>query len=487
MKDETNRPVKDVGMVKEIPSKSGSFSEWYTAVVLKAELADYAPVRGCMVIRPYGYALWENMQARLDKRIKDTGHVNAYFPTLIPESFLTKEAEHVKGFSPQVAWVTHGGDEKLTERLALRPTSEAIINTMYAKWVKSYRDLPVLINQWCNIFRWEKATRLFLRTLEFLWQEGHTLHRTRDEAQEETLKILGLYVDFVENDLAVPVLAGAKPESEKFPGAVDTYSIEALMPDGQALQAGTSHLLGQHFAEAFDIHFLDEDNTEKHPWGTSWGVSTRLIGGLIMTHGDDKGLFMPPRVAPFQAVIVPILFGKNDEAVLAKCRETKAQLADYRVQLDDRTTQTAGWKYNEHEMRGVPVRIEIGPKDVAKEQCVLVPRDGSGKRFTPLAGLPETLGKLLDEIQAGMLARAREFASSRTSDAATIDEFKVALEAKPGYVRVHWCKSQECENALIEATKTTPRNMPAADQGKPGKCIVCGMDTETVIYYARTY
>jgi prolyl-tRNA synthetase len=347
--------------------------------------------------------------------------------------------------------------------------------------------LPVLINQWCNIFRWEKATRLFLRTLEFLWQEGHTLHRTRDEAQEETLKILDLYVDFVENELAVPVLAGAKPESEKFPGAVDTYSIEALMPDGQALQAGTSHLLGQHFAEAFDIKYLDEDNTEKHPWGTSWGVSTRLIGGLIMTHGDDKGLFLPPRVAPFQAVIVPILFGKNDEAVLAKCRETRAQLADYRVQLDDRTTQTAGWKYNEHEMRGVPVRIEIGPKDVAKEQCVLVPRDGSGKRFTPLAGLPETLGKLLDEIQAGMLARAREFAASRTSDAATVDEFKAALEAKPGYVRVHWCKAQECERALIEATKTTPRNMPAGDQGKPGKCIVCGMDTETVIYYARTY
>ena len=258
--------MKEDGVVKEIPHKSENFSEWYTAVVLKCELADYAPVRGCMVIRPYGYALWENMQARLDRRIKDTGHANACFPTLIPESFLVKEAEHVKGFSPQVAWVTHGGDEKLTERLALRPTSEAIINTMYAKWVKSYRDLTVLINQWCNIFRWEKSTRLFLRTLEFLWQEGHTLHRTRDEAQAETLRILDMYVDFVENDLAVPVLAGAKPESEKFPGAVDTYSIEALMPDGQALQAGTSHLLGQHFSEAFDIKYLDEDNTEKRPW-----------------------------------------------------------------------------------------------------------------------------------------------------------------------------------------------------------------------------
>jgi prolyl-tRNA synthetase len=479
--------MKDEGMVKEIPSKLKDFSEWYTAVVLKAELADYAPVRGCMVIRPYGYALWENMQQRLDRRFKATGHVNAYFPTLIPESFLVREAEHVKGFAPQVAWVTQGGDSPLTERLALRPTSEAIINTMYARWVKSYRDLPVLINQWCNIFRWEKATRLFLRTLEFLWQEGHTLHRTHEEAAAETLRILDIYVDFVENDLAVPVVAGMKPESEKFPGAGSTYSIEALMPDGQALQAGTSHDLGQHFAEAFDIRYLDEDNTEKRPWGTSWGVTTRLIGALVMMHGDDKGLFLPPRVAPHQAVIVPILFGKNDDVVLAKCREAQAALGDYRILLDDRTNQTAGWKYNEYEMRGVPVRIEIGPKDVQKEQCVLVPRDGSGKRFIKFADLAAELGRLLDEVQTGMLARAREFVRARTSDAATLDEFRQKLAAAPGFVRVSWCGSQDCENAIIEGTKTTPRNLPLAEQGATGKCIICGKEGSKPIYYARTY
>lgn len=479
--------MKDEGMVREIPSKSGQFSDWYTAVVLKAELADYAPVRGCMVIRPHGYALWENMQQRLDARFKATGHVNAYFPTLIPESFLKKEAEHVEGFAPQVAWVTHGGDEALTERLALRPTSEAIINTMYAKWVKSYRDLPVLINQWCNIFRWEKATRLFLRTREFLWQEGHTLHRTQEEAQEETLRMLAVYQDFVENDLAIPVLAGLKPESEKFPGAVATYAIEAMMPDGQALQSGTSHNLGQEFATAFDIRYLDEDNTEKRPWGTSWGVSTRLIGGIIMTHGDDRGLFLPPVVSPIQAVIVPILFGKNDDAVIARCREALGNLSGLRVHMDDRQNQTAGWKFNEYEMRGVPVRIEIGPKDVEKNQAVLVPRDGSGKRFIPFAGLRAEVEKLLADVQANMLATGRKRMAEMTSSAGSIEEFKERLAARPGFVRIHWCRTQECENRLIEETKTTPRVMPLEEQGQTGKCIACGRETGTVIYYARTY
>ncbi len=479
--------MKEAGQVREIPSKSEAFSDWYTAVVLKAELADYAPVRGCMVIRPYGFALWENMQARLDARFKATGHVNAYFPTLIPESFLIKEAEHVKGFAPQVAWVTRGGDSDLTERLALRPTSEAIINTMYAKWVKSYRDLPVLINQWCNIFRWEKATRLFLRTLEFLWQEGHTLHRTHDEAHEEALRILDIYVDFVESDLGFPVIAGVKPESEKFPGAVRTYSIEALMPDGQALQAGTSHDLGQHFAEAFDIRYLDEDNTEKRPWGTSWGVSTRLIGGLIMAHGDDKGLFLPPRVAPIQAVIVPILFGKNDEEVIARCREALGLLSSFRVKLDDRTQFTAGWKFNEYEMRGVPLRIEIGPRDVQKGGAVLIPRDGSGKRFIQFAQIAEEVRTALDDVQSGLLERGRAWMQSVTTDATTIEEFKASQAARPGLVRVHWCGSQDCENRLIEETRTTPRNMPLNEQNHPGHCIVCGKDTSTRIYYARTY
>ncbi len=479
--------MKSDGTVIQIPAKSASFSDWYTAVVLKAELADYAPVRGCMVIRPYGYALWENMQRLLDQRLKATGHVNAYFPTLIPEGLLVREAEHVEGFAPQVAWVTQGGDSPLAERLALRPTSEAIINTMYAKWVKSYRDLPVLINQWCNIFRWEKATRLFLRTLEFLWQEGHTLHRTHAEASAEALRILDIYVDFVENDLAVPVVAGLKPESEKFPGAGATYSIEALMPDGQALQAGTSHDLGQHFAEAFDIRYLDEDNTEKRPWGTSWGVTTRLVGALVMMHGDDNGLFLPPRVAPHQAVIVPILFGKNDETVLATCRQVLASLANFRVHLDDRPNQTAGWKFNEYEMRGVPVRIEIGPRDVQAGKCVLVPRDGSGKLAVPIDNLPVELGRLLDQIQRGMLDRARRFVASRTSQASTIAEFMEKITAAPGFVKVFWCGSADCERAIIDQTRTTPRNLPLHEQNERGKCIICGREQSRVIYYARTY
>ncbi|OYD15572.1 proline--tRNA ligase [candidate division WOR-3 bacterium JGI_Cruoil_03_51_56] len=480
--------MKNNGMVKEIPSRTERFSDWYTAIVLKAELADYAPVRGCMVIRPYGYALWENMKERLDRRFKATGHTNAYFPMLIPEGLLKKEAEHVEGFAPQVAWVTHGGDNKLTERFALRPTSEAIINTMYAKWVKSYRDLPVLINQWCNIVRWEKATRLFLRTMEFLWQEGHTLHRTQDEAQEEARRILDIYVDFVENDLAIPVLSGLKPESEKFPGALTTYTIEAMMPDGQALQAGTSHNLGQHFSEAFDIRFLDKDNIEKRPWGTSWGVSTRLIGGLIMTHGDDRGLFLPPRVAPIQAVIVPILFGKNDDMVLAKCHDALKALEGLRIRLDDRKNQTAGWKFNQYEMMGVPVRIEIGPKDVKKDEVVLVPRDGSAKRSVKFTEIMSELEKLLDQIQNNMLEQARQHLAQMTSEASSIEEFKKKLIAKPGFIRVHWCGSQKCEDKLIDETKTTPRVMVLDEQGKTkGKCICCGKETDTVIYYARTY
>lgn len=479
--------MKEEGVVKEIPPKEGNFSEWYTAVVLRAELADYAPVRGCMVIRPYGYALWENMRALLDARFKATGHVNAYFPTLIPESFLKKEAEHVKGFSPQVAWVTKGGDADLTEPLALRPTSEAIINWMYAKWVKSYRDLPVLINQWCNIFRWEKTTRLFLRTLEFLWQEGHTLHRTPEEAQRETLQILDSYVDFVENDLAVPVIVGLKPASEKFPGAIATYSIEALMPDGQALQAGTSHNLGQNFTRTFGIRYLDEDNTEKHPWGTSWGVSSRLIGAVIMTHGDNRGLFLPPRVAPDQVVIIPILYGKDDETVLNCGAAVREQLAGVRVKLDDRTYLTPGWKFNEYEMRGVPLRIEIGPREVKANQAVLVRRDGMEKKTVPLEQIDRVVKETLEQIQKDMLTRAREWVASVTSSATSLEEFKENLARKPGYVKIHWCGSQECEKRIVEETKTTPRNMPLNEQNTPGRCIVCGKETGTLIYYARTY
>ncbi|MCX7785066.1 MAG: proline--tRNA ligase [candidate division WOR-3 bacterium] len=473
--------------VKEIPSKQDSFSEWYTAVILKAELADYAPVRGCMVIRPYGYRIWELMQSLLDKRFKATGHQNAYFPIFIPESFLQKEAEHVKGFSPQVAWVTKGGDEELTERLAIRPTSEAIICSMYAKWVKSYRDLPILINQWCNIVRWEKTTRLFLRTTEFLWQEGHTLHRTKEEAEAEAIKMLNVYVDFVQNDMAIPLIYGRKPESEKFPGALHTYTIEALMPDGQALQAGTSHNLGQFFSKAFDIKYLDEDNIEKYPWGTSWGCTTRLIGALIMTHGDDKGLRLPPRIAPIQIVIVPILFGKSDEKVLVKTKEIYDNLKnDYRVYLDDRLEYTPGWKFNDWEMRGVPLRIEIGPKDIEKEQLVLVPRDETGKRAIRLSEIKENIETILNQVQQNLFTSAQQRLFENISEAYTIEEFNDKISEKPGFVKVFWCEKQQCENEIIDKTKTTPRCIPLNEKHK-GKCIICGKETETIIYYARAY
>ncbi|HDQ99589.1 MAG TPA: proline--tRNA ligase [candidate division WOR-3 bacterium] len=480
--------MKDDGLVKEIPKKSENFSDWYTAVVLKAGLADYAPIRGCMVIRPHGYGIWENIQQRLDARFKATGHVNACFPTMVPESFFRKEARHVEGFAPEAWWVTHRGADKLEERLALRPTSEAVINAMFARWVKSWRDLPVLMNQWCNIFRAEKATRLFLRTSEFLWQEGHTLHRTEAEAEEETLKILDLYLDFLKNDLALPVLAGFKPESEKFAGADRTYTMEAMMPDGQALQAGTSHNLGQGFARAFEIKYLDENNTEQHPWGTSWGVSTRLIGALVMTHGDDRGLFLPPKVAPIQAAIVPILFGRNDTAVLDRCREARAALDGIRVRLDDATNQTAGWKFNQYEMLGVPVRVEIGPKDVEKQGAVLVPRDGSGKRFIKFAELRAEVESLLDEVQSKMYDSALARLRAMMSEAGDFDEFRRKLAERPGFVKVAWCGTQDCENRIIGETKTTPRVMVPAEQDKGNApCIACGRETGTRIHYARTY
>lgn len=474
-------------VVKALPSKKENFSEWYTSVILKAELADYAPVRGCMVIRPYGYSLWENIQSSLDKRFKATGHTNAYFPLFVPESFLKKEAEHVKGFSPQVAWVTRGGDEDLTERLAIRPTSEAIICSMYSKWVKSYRDLPLLINQWCNIVRWEKSTRLFLRTTEFLWQEGHTVHRTETEAEEEALKMLRVYVDFAENDLAMPVVYGKKPESEKFPGALRTYTFEALMPDGQAIQAGTSHNLGQHFARAFDIKYLDVDNTEKYPWGTSWGCTTRLIGAIIMTHGDDSGLALPPKIAPIQVVIVPILYGKDDEKVLNKAKELKQILSeDYRVELDDRLEYTPGWKFNEWELRGVPIRLEIGPKDIAQGQVVLVPRDKTGKPAAKEADIARVIGTMLQDVQKNLFEKAKRFLEDNISVAETIEEFNQHLAQRPGLIKVFWCSKQECEDKIRDKTKTTPRCIPL-DETEKGKCIICGEKTATVVYYARAY
>jgi prolyl-tRNA synthetase len=376
---------------KEITPQSQDFGRWYLDVVRKAELADYSPVKGCMVIRPYGYAIWELMQQGLDKRFKETGHVNAYFPLFIPESLLMKEADHVEGFAPQVAWVTQGGNEVLEERLVVRPTSETIIGVMYAKWVQSWRDLPILINQWANVVRWEKVTRLFLRTTEFLWQEGHTAHETAAEAHDETLKMLGVYKNFAETELAMPVMDGQKTESEKFAGADTTYSIEALMRDGRALQAGTSHNLGQNFSKSYDIKFQARDKSVQHVWTTSWGVSTRMIGGVIMTHGDDGGLILPPRIAPYQVVIIPIPRGNWKETVLPKAQEIKAALTakGIRVMLDDRDSQTPGWKFNEWELRGVPLRLEIGPMDLEKSQVVLARRDTREKSFVPMDGLTD--------------------------------------------------------------------------------------------------
>ncbi|HLN12023.1 MAG TPA: proline--tRNA ligase [bacterium] len=483
----SGQSIEESGFVKEIPSKAAQFSEWYTAVVLKAELADYSPVRGCIVVRPYGYAIWELMQQGLDGRFKATGHVNAYFPLFIPQSFFAREAEHVEGFAPELAWVTRGGGEELAEPLAVRPTSETIIGHMYARWIRSYRDLPVLINQWGNVVRWEKATRPFLRTMEFLWQEGHTAHRTAEEAEAEARQMLEVYRDFVETDLVIPVLSGRKPESEKFPGALRSYTIEALMPDGQALQSGTSHNLGQNFARAFDIKFLDSDNTEKLVHTTSWGVSWRALGGLIMVHGDDRGLVLPPRVAPFQVVIVPILAGKDRDAVLAAARELAGTLtrAGVRVRLDDRTEVTPGYKFNDWEMRGVPLRLELGPRDLAQRQAVLVPRVGGAKRPVPLDGIAAAVADALGMFGAEMFRQAKAYLDAHVVSATTTDELVAAIADRRGFVRLCACDAEGCEQALRRASGASPRVV--MDEVPEGPCVGCGGAATQVVYYARAY
>ena len=482
-------PDKDAAFVKEITPRSEDFSRWYTDVIRRAELADYSPVKGSMVIRPYGYAMWELMQQALDRRIKATGHVNAYFPMFIPEGLLKKEAAHVEGFAPQVAWVTHGGDEKLEERLVVRPTSEAIIGTMYSKWIQSWRDLPVLINQWANVVRWEKVTRLFLRTTEFLWQEGHTVHETEEEAQAETLKMLGVYKDFCETELAMPVLEGRKTESEKFAGADKTYSIEALMGDGRALQAGTSHNLGQNFAKVFDITFQGRDKTVQHGWQTSWGMTTRLIGGVIMTHGDDSGLILPPRIAPHQVVIVPIPRGDWRETVLPHAERIRDELeaGGVRVMLDDREEHSPGWKYAEWEMRGVPLRLEIGPRDVKKEQVMLVRRDTRDKMPTPMEGLAGGVGELLSTIQQALFDRAVAFRDEHTVRTADRAEFDEILEGRPGYVIAPWCGDAGCEARIKTATQATIRNLPLEPPPASGGCIQCGKPGEVDACFAKSY
>jgi len=470
----------------QIPSREQDFSEWYTAVCLRAELADYAPVRGMMVIRPYGYALWEGMQRWLDARFKATGHVNAAFPVLIPESLLRREAEHVQGFAPQVAWVTHGGDEELEERLAVRPTSEAIIMPMYARWVQSYRDLPILIVLWNSVVRWEKATRLFLRTREFYWHEGHTAHRTEEEAEREALLILDIYREFVEQVLAIPVLVGRKPPSERFAGAQRTYTLEALMPDAQAIQAGTSHYFGQNFGRAFDIRFLDADNQEKYVSTTSWAISSRIIGALVMAHGDDRGLQLPPAIAPYQVVIVPIP-GKDGEAVRQRAAELAARLEQrFRVTLDDREQYTPGWKFHEWELRGVPVRLELGPRDLQRGQVVLVPRTGGEKETVALERLEDALARLLDSVQQTLFERGQAYLRAHIVEARTVDEVAAHIQAQRGFVRVGWCEVQACEDRLREATGASPRVIPLDDVPE-GTCIVCGQPARATVYWARAY
>jgi prolyl-tRNA synthetase len=474
---------------KEITPKAKDYSQWYLDVVLKTDMADYGPVRGCMIIKPYGYAVWEHMQRDMDRRIKETGHVNAYFPLFIPKSLLEREKDHVKGFSPECAWVTIGGGDDLEEALAVRPTSEAIICSTYAKWVRSWRDLPVLINQWANVVRWEKVTRPFLRTTEFLWQEGHTLHATEAEAEEETLKMLEVYRSFSEEVLAMPVITGRKTDSEKFAGALRTYAIEALMGDGKALQAGTSHNLGQHFATAYGIEFLDKDQQRAKPWSTSWGSSTRMVGGLIMTHGDDSGLILPPRVAPYQVVIVPIPPRKGDvgEVVLPKAREVAARLRDagVRVHLDDRDQYQPGYKYADWEMRGVPVRLELGPRDIEKDQCVLVRRDNREKSFVPLAGLGAQVTGMLEAIQKNLLERARKFVADNTTRVKTYDEFKQVMAAKRGFIVSGWNGDPAVEAQVKEETKATIRVIPIGPE-REVPCMVTGRKGREV-YFAQAY
>ncbi|HSW40103.1 MAG TPA: proline--tRNA ligase [Acidobacteriota bacterium] len=475
----------------KLPSRSEDFSEWYNSLVLRAELADYAPVRGCMIVRPYGWALWENIQRALDRRFKDTGHVNAQFPMLIPRSFIDREKSHVEGFSPELAVVTHGGGEELEEPLVIRPTSETIIGHSYAKWIRSYRDLPVLINQWNNVVRWEMRTKLFLRTLEFFWQEGHTAHATYEEAEAETLCMLEIYRDFAVNEAAVPVIPGRKSETERFAGADRTYSIEAMMGDGKALQSGTSHNLGQNFARAFDIRYLDKNGVLQHCWTTSWGVSTRFIGAIIMVHGDDQGLIFPPRLAPFQVVIVPIY--KNDEEkarVMETARKIKAELsaADFRVTLDEREGVSPGFKFNDWEMRGVPLRMEIGPRDVEKGSVVLARRDKPGKEgkaFVPQAGLAGAVRENLAAIQQSLYDRAVKFRDANTADPRDYGEFKSAVEK--GFAHSFWCGSGQCEKTIKEDTKATLRCIPMEQTGDEGPCICCGRPAKERAYFAKAY
>lgn len=468
--------------------KSEDFSEWYNQVVLKADLADYGPVQGSMVIKPNAYAIWENIRKTFDKMIEETGHRNAYFPLLIPESFLKREAEHFKGFNPEVFWVTHSGDNKLGERLVVRPTSETIIYYFFSKWIRSYRDLPVLLNQWCNILRAEiKSTKLFVRTSEFLWQEGHTAHATKEEADKEMMSMLDFYKKIAEDYLAIPVLVGKKTESEKFAGALTTTTIEGMMPDGKALQLGTSHNLGQNFSIPFDIKFLDKDKKEKNVWTTSWGISTRMIGAMIMIHGDDKGLMMPPKVAWAQVVVIPIYY-KEKEKILEKTKEITQRLSKKNIRvISDLSDNTPGWKFNEWEMKGIPIRIEIGPKDLQRKQVVLVRRDEQKKIAVKEKDLEKRVESLLKDMQDALLNRARKILKEMITDARDYSEFKKVLEKKGGFLRSNWCGRTECELQIKEETGATIRVVPFKKEKTFGKCLYCKNPSKEVVYFAKAY
>lgn len=477
--------AQDKKLVEEITSMSEDFTQWYTDVIKKADLVDYASVRGCMIIRPYGYAIWENMQKELDARFKKTGHENVYMPMFIPESLLQKEKDHVEGFAPEVAWVTHGGNEELTERLCVRPTSETLFCDHYKNIIHSYRDLPKLYNQWCSVVRWEKTTRPFLRTLEFLWQEGHTAHATAEEAQQETIRMLNVYAEFCENVLAIPVVKGQKTEKEKFAGAEETYTIESLMHNGIALQSGTSHNFGDGFAKAFGIQYTDQNNQLQYVHQTSWGVTTRLIGAIIMVHGDDSGLVLPPKVAPVQLVVIPVQ--QHKEGVLEKANELYERLSKVvRAKLDD-SDKSPGWKFSEHEMKGVPVRLEVGPKDIEKNQVVLVRRDTREKIFVSMDELETKVPELLDEIQTNLFNKAKALRDEKTYTAVNMDEFERIINNTPGFIKAMWCGDRACEDAIKEKTGATSRCIPFNEKPVSDKCICCGKKAQKLVYWAKAY
>ena len=472
--------------VKEITNIDEDFAQWYTDIVLKAELADYTDTKGCIAIKPYGYAIWENIQNYTDKKFKETGVENVYFPVLIPESLLQKEKDHVEGFAPEVAWVTEAGGEKLDERLCIRPTSETIISTMYSKWLKSWRDLPFVYNQWCNVLRWEKETRPFLRSREFLWQEGHTVHETAKEAKERTMQMLDIYADVAENLLAIPVIKGIKTESEKFAGAEETYTIESMMHDGRALQSATSHYFGQNFTKPFDIKFQNREGKEEYAYQTSWGSSTRLIGALIMAHGDNRGLKLPPRVAPVQVVIVPI--AQHKAGVLDKVYEIKNSLSsEFRIKVDDRDKYSPGYKFNYWEMKGVPIRLEIGPRDIENGECILVRRDTAEKVTVKLDNLKEEVEKMLTNIHNNMFEECKNRLKEKTTVALSLDEFKNSMETNQGFIKAMWCGDEECENKIRELTGAKSRCMPFEQEKISDKCVCCGKPANKMVVWGKQY